>query len=77
MPIVQFRIRHESSQEEAGLLRKVSCEVGCMAIDREAKVLATAALGETLWLKGFVDQKSRSSSQLVFHVTHLEFKKSN
>ncbi len=48
-----------------------------MAIDREAKVLATAALGETLWLKGFVDQKSRSSSQLVFHVTHLEFKKSN
>jgi primosomal replication protein N len=73
VPILKFRIEHESNQVEGGETRKVSCEVTGVAFEREAKLLSSAALGSTLTITGFLDRKGRSKHLLVLHVTHIEF----
>jgi primosomal replication protein N len=73
VPILKFRIEHESSQTEGGAGRKVSCEVAAVAFDREAKLLSSAQLGSSLTISGFLDRKGRSRHQLVLHATHIEF----
>jgi len=77
IPILKFRIEHESSQTEGGTSRKVSCEVGGVAFDREAKLLSSAQLGGALTITGFLDRKGRSRHQLVLHATHIEFETGN
>ena len=77
VPILKFRIGHESSQIEGGASRKVSCEVTGVAFDREAKLLASAHLGSPLAISGFLDRKGRSRHQLVLHATHIEFETEN
>ena len=37
VPIVKFRLAHESEQSEGGALRKVGCEVAGVAFEAEAK----------------------------------------
>jgi primosomal replication protein N len=77
VPILKFRIEHESSQAEGGGSRKVSCEVSGVAFEREAKLLVSAVLGSTLTISGFLDRKGRSRHQLVLHATHIEFETGN
>lgn len=77
VPILKFRIEHESSQTEGGASRRVSCEVTGVAFDREAKLLSSAQLGSTLTISGFLDRKGRSRHQLVLHATHIEFETEN
>ncbi len=77
VPILKFRIEHESSQMEGGASRKVSCEVAGVAFDREAKLLTSAQLGSALTITGFLDRKGRSRHQLVLHATHIEFETGN
>lgn len=73
VPILKFRIEHESDQAEGGEKRKVSCEVTGVAFEREAKLLSSATLGSTLTITGFLDRKGRSKHLLVLHATHIEF----
>ena len=73
VPILKFRIEHESSQTEGGASRRVSCEVTGVAFEREAKLLSSARLGAPLTISGFLDRKGRSRYQLVLHATHIEF----
>ena len=56
IPIVQFRIGHVSTQQEAGAARKVECEVGVVAMEREARLVASAKLGVALTATGFLDR---------------------
>jgi len=71
--VLKFSLGHESTQMEAGVPRKVSCEIEGIAFDREARLLATASLGLGLTLHGFMDRKSRNSNRLVLHATQIEF----
>ncbi len=73
VPILKFRVGHESGQTEAGGERRVSCEVACVAFEREARLLASAVLGSEMTVSGFIERKGRTSSQLVLHATHIEF----
>lgn len=73
IPVLKFKLRHESTQLEAGVDRRVACEIEGIAFEREARLLATAALGLELTLKGFLDRKSRDSNRLVLHVVQIEF----
>jgi primosomal replication protein N len=73
VPILKFRMEHESEQAEAGHRRRVNCEVAGVAFEREARLLASAALGSTLTVSGFLDRKGRSRNQLVLHARHIEF----
>jgi len=77
VPILKFRMEHESDQLEAGGQRKVGCEVAGVAFDREAKLLSSATLGSELTVTGFLDRKGRSRHQLVLHATHIEFETGN
>jgi primosomal replication protein N len=77
VPILKFRIEHESSQAEGGANRRVNCEVTGVAFDREAKLLSSARLGSPLTISGFLDRKGRSRHQLVLHATHIEFESEN
>jgi primosomal replication protein N len=77
VPILKFRLEHQSDQVEAGETRKVSCEISVVAFEREARLLASAALGSTVTISGFLDRKGRSRHQLVLHAINIEFETGN
>jgi primosomal replication protein N len=71
--MVKFRVSHQSSQQEAGAVRKVDCELAAVAFETEARLVAGAPLGSALGISGFLDRRGRSSRQIVLHATHIEF----
>jgi primosomal replication protein N len=70
---VEFKLRHESQQSEAGNPRKVEAEIGGIAFAAQARLLAAAKLNTELKLHGFLAAKSKRSKKLVLHVTKIEF----
>jgi hypothetical protein len=48
-------------------------EVGCIAVEDEAKAIAAAPLGIGVKLAGFLAPKGKHSRQLVLHVNEIEF----
>ncbi len=73
VPVLKFRLQHDSSQIEAGGARKVSCEIAAVAFKREARLLAAAKLGSNVTVTGFLAAKSRAGRSLVLHATQIEF----
>jgi primosomal replication protein N len=73
VPLVKFRLHHESSQTEAGSPRKVECEIAAVAFEREAKLLAAAKLGSNVRVTGFFAARSRTSRTPVLHATAIDF----
>lgn len=73
VPILKFRLMHESTQTEAGGPRKVGCELSGVAFETEARLLASAPLGAAMRITGFLDRKGRSGRQIVLHATHIEY----
>jgi primosomal replication protein N len=70
---VEFRLTHRSEQVEAGGRRTVEAEVGAVAFDTQAKLLAGRPLGSAVKVEGFLGAKSKRSKRLVLHVTNIEF----
>jgi primosomal replication protein N len=70
---VEFKLRHESQQSEAGNPRKVEAEIGGIAFAAQARLLAAAKLNTELKLHGFLAAKSKRSKKLVLHVTKIDF----
>ena len=73
IPAVEFKIRHESEQEEAGSKRKVEAEIGAIAFAAQARLLAAAKMGAKARFRGFLGAKNKRSKKLVLHVTQIEF----
>ena len=77
VPVVEFRLKHESERAEAGAKRQVHAEIDAIAFEAQARLLAagsaTAALGRPLKASGFLCAKSRRSTKPVLHVTDIEF----
>ena len=73
VPVVEFRLRHESERSEAGSKRKVEAVLDAIAFEAQARLLAQSALGRPLKTEGFLCVKNRRSSKPVLHVTHVEF----
>ena len=73
IPIVNFRLAHQSMQSEAGIERKIDCEVQAVAFGREARLLSGACPGSEITCRGFLDRKGRTKRQLVLHATQIEF----
>ena len=73
IPVIEFRLKHESEREEAGAKRKVSAELDAIAFEAQARLLAGSELGRPLKAEGFLSAKSRQSSKPVLHVTNIEF----
>ena len=73
IPALNFRIAHQSTQEEAGAQRKVECEMACVALGPTALLLAGAKPGDAVKLSGFLAAKSLKSRTPVLHVDTIEF----
>ncbi len=73
LPAVEFRIAHESEQDEAGGRRKVEAKLGAVAFDSQARLMAGAKLGVQARFEGFLAAKGKRSQRLVLHVTKIEF----
>jgi primosomal replication protein N len=73
VPVVEFRLRHQSERLEAGSARKVEAEVEALAFEAQARLVAGASLGRALKAEGFLCAKSRTSRKPVLHVTNIEF----
>jgi primosomal replication protein N len=70
---VEFKVVHESEQDEAGGRRKVEAEIGAIAFETDARLIAARPLGSQVRLQGFLSAKSKRSRKLVLHVTNIEF----
>ena len=70
---MEFKLGHESEQDEAGGKRSVQAEVAAIAFETHARLIATANLGMNLKVQGFLGAKSKRSKRLVLHVTNIEF----
>ena len=69
MPLLSFVIQHVSDQIEAGMKRKVECEVNAVAIGNMAlKALKT---GDQIEVTGFLAKRSLKSTQLVMHINEI------
>jgi primosomal replication protein N len=70
IPLLSFVLQHASEQIEAGLKRKVECEVNAVAIGDLAK--SNIQLGSSVKVKGFLAKRSAKSTQLVLHIEKME-----
>jgi primosomal replication protein N len=70
---LEFKLGHESEQDEAGGRRTIQAEVSAIAFETQAKLLASSSLGVGLRIQGFLGAKSKRSKRLVLHVTNIEF----
>jgi len=70
---VEFKLRHESEQREAGGARAIEAEIGAIAFDTHARLLAGTRLNTGIKVHGFIAAKSKRSKKLVLHVTQIEF----
>jgi hypothetical protein len=51
----------------------VEAEIGAIAFETEARLIAARPLGSQVRLQGFLSARSKRSKRLVLHVTKLEF----
>jgi primosomal replication protein N len=77
IPVVEFRLRHDSERAEAGASRRVEAEIEAVAFETQARLLAGGALGRSLKAEGFLCARSRRSRKPVLHVTNIEFFEGN
>jgi primosomal replication protein N len=73
IPVVEFRLRHESERAEAGTMRKVNAEIDAISFESLARLVAGATLNGTLRVEGFLAAKSRNSKKPILHATRIEF----
>jgi primosomal replication protein N len=69
IPLLSFVLQHASEKIEAGLKRKVECEVNAVAIGDIAK--QNIQLGSSVKARGFLVKRSAKSTQLVLHIDKL------
>lgn len=72
VPLLGFRIEHESRQTEAGIERDVLCEVAAVALAESAVKAARFKVGDAVRMEGFLARRSRNSTQLVLHANFIE-----
>ncbi|WP_374356990.1 primosomal replication protein N [Chitinimonas sp.] len=69
IPVVEFKLQHESTQNEAGLERRVQCHFNCICLGKEALAIAALDEGVQLLVKGFFAARhQRYKANLVLHV---------
>ena len=77
VPVSECVIRHESEQIEAGLARRVGCEVYAVGLGPVARWLQAAPPGATVQVSGFLAARSASSKSLRLHIHTIEFVEGN
>ena len=68
IPVLEFRLRHASTQAEAGGRRRVELDMPAIAFGALAQRLA-----QEIVARGFLAPRSLRSTQLVLHAREIEF----
>ena len=72
IPLLSVVLRHASEQIEAGMKRKVECEVNAVALGNLA-IHKLLTVGSHIQATGFLAKRSLKSTQLVMHINHIEY----
>lgn len=72
IPLLSFVLRHLSEQSEAGMQRRVECEVNAVIMGELAEKSQGIKTGALLKVTGFIARRSLKSTQLVLHINTLE-----
>ncbi|MBV9362171.1 MAG: primosomal replication protein N [Betaproteobacteria bacterium] len=70
---LEFKLVHESEQDDAGATRKVQAELGAIAFEANARLINGRPLGSEMKVQGFLSAKNKRSKKLTLHVTNVEF----
>lgn len=70
IPLLSVVLHHVSEQIEAGMKRKVECEVNAVVLGDLA--LKGLKLGSNILVAGFLARRSLKSTQLVMHINHIQ-----
>jgi primosomal replication protein N len=71
---VGLKIRHVSSQQEAGTARKVECEIPAVSLDKAALAASKLLPGQQVRVEGFLAQRSLRNTQLILHIDNIILK---
>ena len=71
IPLLSIVLSHMSEQVEAGMKRKVACEVNAVVLGDLTK--QTLNVGQQIVATGFLAKRSLKSTQLVMHINHIEY----
>jgi primosomal replication protein N len=73
IPLLGFVLRHLSEQVEAGMKRRVECEINAILMGELAEKLQHIKVGTQLNVTGFIAKRSLKSTQLVLHINTLNY----
>jgi len=71
VPVLEMRLRHESTVMEAGLNRRLDMVVDAVALGDLAQMLAGTPLGSMLQIEGFIAPTRKDSSRLKLHMQRV------
>ena len=71
IPLLSVVLHHVSEQFEAGMKRKVECEVKAVVLGDLA--LKGLKAGAQIIAQGFLARRSLKSTQLVMHINQIEY----
>jgi primosomal replication protein N len=69
---IAMKIRHISTQQEAGGKRQLQCVVPMLALGEAAMQASRLSLGQQVSVEGFLAQRSLRIAQLVLHVDNIK-----
>lgn len=72
IPLLSFLLHHLSEQVEAGMKRRVECDVNAVVMGELAEQSQAVKVGTQLKVSGFIAKRSLKSTQLVLHLNTLE-----
>jgi primosomal replication protein N len=72
IPILDLLIGHMSEQVEAGMKRRVECEISAVVMGELANACRSLKEGTAIRAVGFLARRSLKSTQLVMHINELE-----
>lgn len=71
IPLLSVVLRHVSEQFEAGMKRRVECEINAVILGDLA--LKGLKPGQHINAHGFLAKRSLKSTQLVMHINYIEY----
>lgn len=71
---IALKIRHASTQQEAGTPRQIQCEIPALALGAAAQQASSLQLGQRVKAEGFLAQRSLRNTQLVMHIDNITLK---
>ena len=71
---VGMKIRHNSTQQEAGITRQIQCDVPAISLDAAALKASQFLLGQQVRVEGFLAQRSLRNTQLILHIENIKLK---